>query len=66
MLKRSHISQLSLQFAAFSRHWIVYEGVLVLYMTIFEGWHCEYDRLWYGILLVKILKQKMTISHEVE
>ena len=66
MLKRSHISQLSLQFTASSCHWIVYEGVLALDTTIFDGWHCKYDRLWYCILWVKILKWKMTISHKVE
>jgi len=44
----------------------VYEGVLVLDMTIFNGWHCKYDRLWYCLLRVKILKRKMTISREAE
>ena len=66
MVKTSYIRQLSLQFAASSRHWIVYEGVLVLDMTIFDGWHCEYDSLWHCIHWVKIFKRKMTISHEVE
>ena len=65
-VKASHTSQLSLQFTASSCHWIVYEGVLALDTTIFDGWHCEYDHLWYGILRVKILKWKMTISHKVE
>ena len=66
MTKTSHISQSSLQFAASSRHWILYEGVLALDMTIFVGWHCEYDRLWYIPLWAKILKQKMTISRDLE
>jgi len=39
-------------------HWIVYEEVLVLYMTIFDDWHCEYDRPWYCILRVKIRIRK--------
>ena len=47
-------------------HWIVYEEVLVLYMTIFDDWHCEYDRPWCCIFWVKISRWKMTISHEVE
>ena len=66
MTKWSYFSQFSLQFTASLCHWIVYEGVLALDTTIFDGWHCEYDHLWYGILRVKILKWKMTISHEVE
>ena len=66
MTNWSYISQLSLQFATSLCHWIVNEGVLALDTTIFDGWHCEYDYLWYGILRVKILKRKMTISHEVE
>ena len=64
--KWSYFSQFSLQFTASLRHWIVYEGVLALGTTIFDGWHCEYNHFWYGILRVKILKWKMTISHEVE
>ena len=47
-------------------HWIVNEEVLVLYMTIFNDWHCEYDRPWCCIFWVKISRWKMTISHEVE
>ena len=66
MVKTSYIRQLSLQFATSSRHWIVYEGVLAFDMTIFNAWHCEYDRRWYCIFWVKIARQKMTISHEVE
>ena len=62
----SYIRQLSLQFDSPPRHWIVCEEVLVLDMTIFNGWHCEYIRLWYIPLWVKILEQKMTISHKVE
>ena len=54
--KRSHLTIIILQFTASSCHWIVYEGVLALDTTIFDGWHCEYDHLWYGILRVKILK----------
>ena len=65
-VKASHISQFSLQFTASSCHWIVYEGVLALDTTIFDGCHCEYGRLWYCILWVKFLKWKMTISHKVE
>ena len=65
-VKASHISQLSLQFTASSCHWIVYEGVLALDKTIFDGCHCVYGRLWCCILWVKFLKWKMTISHEVE
>ena len=66
MVKTSYIRQLSLQFATSLRHWIVYEGVLAFDMTIFNAWHCEYYRCWYCIFWVKIARQKMTISHEVE
>ena len=65
-VKASHTSQLSLQFTASSCHWIVYGEVLLLYVTIFDDWHCEYDRPWCCKFLVKILKWKMTVSHEVE
>ena len=44
----------------------VYGEVLLLYVTIFDDWHCEYDRPWCCKFLVKILKWKMTVSHEVE
>ena len=66
MAKRSHILQSSLQSTTPSCHLTVYEGVLVLYMTIFDDWHCEYDRPWCCLFWVKILKRKMTISHDAE
>jgi len=62
---KSHLTQSSLQSTTPPCRWIVYEEVLALDMTIFHN-HCQYDRLWYCILRVKILKRKMTISREAE
>jgi hypothetical protein len=41
MTQQAQNVQLSLQFTASLCHWIVYEEVLALDLTIINGWHCE-------------------------
>ena len=66
MAETSHFVQISSQFTSTTCHWIVYEEVLALDTTIFDGLHCEYDRLWCSTFWVEMLRWKMTISRKVE
>jgi hypothetical protein len=41
MADTSHFVHFSSQFTSTTCHWIVYEEVLALDLTIINAWHCE-------------------------